>query len=282
MEFKRSVGTVVLMLFTIAACLLTFRWDMMSRHAGADIDKRPSERSLFGVVKALRIYANDDDNDYVFASSSNSTSQQNQSRVSPVSVVAMNTTSAALTNITPAVSTNTTTQAASTNLTTPAVSTNLFVSLVTDSSPTEIKAKFSSVPTHKLDLKLAKELAQNVLSRIYRRYELHENGTGYYFWRTASNIGTEIWDIMKYKLAKKALDGNQTFLMIFGGSSVTAGHDSFFNQSYPSIFESRMSALFSALGIQLVVHNIAQAANNCNPSDLCYESMGGRDPDWVG
>lgn len=48
------------------------------------------------------------------------------------------------------------------------------------------------------------------------------------------------------------------------------------------IVDKRMGPLFRALGINLIVHNIAQGANNCNPYDLCYESMGGHDPDWVG
>ena len=38
----------------------------------------------------------------------------------------------------------------------------------------------------------------------------------------------------------------------------------------------------AALGINMTVRNIAQGANNCNPYDMCYESMGGHDPDWVG
>ena len=189
MEFKKSVGTVVLVFVTIAVCLMTIRWGMMSLQAGDDKDKRPqSKRSLFGIVKALKIYANDDDNDYVFVSLSNSTSQQNESSPLPVPVVATNTIPAALKNITTA------------------ASQDIFVSLVNDSSSAEMRKQHSSAPTQKLDLERAKELCQNVLSRIYRRYELHENGTGYYFWRTASNIGTEIWDIMKYKIAKKALD----------------------------------------------------------------------------
>ena len=37
-----------------------------------------------------------------------------------------------------------------------------------------------------------------------------------------------------------------------------------------------------ALGIDLIVHNIAQGANNCIPYTMCYESMGGKDPDFVG
>ena len=50
--------------------------------------------------------------------------------------------------------------------------------------------------------------------------------------------------------------GNQSFLMIFGGSSVTAGHDSYYNQSYPYIVKNRMEVMLGLLGIKLVVHNI--------------------------
>ena len=46
--------------------------------------------------------------------------------------------------------------------------------------------------------------------------------------------------------------------MIFGGSSVTAGHDNYYNQSYPFVFERRMTRIFQALNIDLKVHNIAQ------------------------
>jgi hypothetical protein len=87
---------------------------------------------------------------------------------------------------------------------------------------------------------------------------------------------------MKYKFATKALDKNQNFLMIFGGSSVTAGHDNYFHQSYPMIVQKRMAPILAAMGINMTVRNIAQGANNCNPYDMCYESMGGRDADWIG
>jgi len=43
-----------------------------------------------------------------------------------------------------------------------------------------------------------------------------------------------------------------------------------------------MIPIFNALGINLIVHNIAQGANTCNPYDLCYESMGGHDADFIG
>ncbi len=76
--------------------------------------------------------------------------------------------------------------------------------------------------------------------------------------------------------------GSQKFLMIFGGSSVTAGHDNYYNQSYPFVAERRMKRALKALGVELVVRNIAQGANNCRPSTYCYESMGGSNADWMG
>eukprot|EP01035_Chromulina_nebulosa_P021157 gene21157-27412_t len=130
------------------------------------------------------------------------------------------------------------------------------------------------------DLSIAKKQAIGLLNLIYHRYEL--NGTGAQFFRTANNFASYQWDKVKYKFMKKMLQGNQTFLMIFGGSSVTAGHDNYFNQSFPMIVLKRMKPILKALGIKMKVHNIAQGANNCIPYSFCYESMGGINPDFVG
>lgn len=54
-----------------------------------------------------------------------------------------------------------------------------------------------------------------------------------------------------------------------------AGHDNYFNQSYPMVFERRMSSVFSALGIDLLVHNSAMGGNQCRPSNFCYEAQVG-------
>jgi hypothetical protein len=70
--------------------------------------------------------------------------------------------------------------------------------------------------------------------------------------------------------------------MVFGGSSVTAGHDNQYQQSYPQVFQRRMKSIFEQLHIEFSVRNIAQGANDCYPSDLCYETMGGFDPDFLG
>ena len=122
--------------------------------------------------------------------------------------------------------------------------------------------------------------SQDVLSLIRNRYELDKQ-QGKNFFLTANNLKAETWDIIKLKFAKKMVEGNSTFLMIFGGSSVTAGHDNYYNQSFPLIVQKRMGPILKLLGIELVVHNIAQGANNCIPYNFCYESMGGMNPDFV-
>ena len=66
------------------------------------------------------------------------------------------------------------------------------------------------------------------------------------------------------------------------GSSVTAGHDNNFHDSYPLVFDSRLSAAFEAAGVQLDVRNIAQGSNDCIPSNVCYDTMGGYGADFYG
>lgn len=139
-------------------------------------------------------------------------------------------------------------------------------------------AHFSHIYSQSYDLGKAKKLAEALISKIYHRYEFHSQYK--IFFLTSSNMGSNTWDIMKFKLMKKALDGNQRFLMIFGGSSVTAGHDHYRHQAYPAIVEKRMKPLLEALGINMTVRNIAQGANGCCPYDMCYDSMGGKDADF--
>jgi len=45
---------------------------------------------------------------------------------------------------------------------------------------------------------------------------------------------------------------NNDFIISFTGSSVTAGHDSFFNQSYPIVTGDWMKPAFAAAGINLI------------------------------
>ena len=101
----------------------------------------------------------------------------------------------------------------------------------------------------------------------------------------AANMNTVAWDILKFKFCEKIVTqqiDNRRFLMLFGGSSVTAGHDNYFHESYPIVFERRMSAAFEALNVKLIVHNIAQGSNDCYPYNFCYNAMGGDNADWIG
>jgi hypothetical protein len=122
--------------------------------------------------------------------------------------------------------------------------------------------------------------AQDVLSIIRYRYELNTT-RGFNLFKTLENVGEDTWDLYKYKFAKKILDRNSEFIMTFGGSSVTAGHDNKFSDSYPMIVSKRMTPLLASVGIDMKVRNIAMGANNCVPYNLCLESMGGLDTDFV-
>lgn len=150
-------------------------------------------------------------------------------------------------------------------------------------------------PDSKLKLDFTKVIEQinKVTNLIYQRYEFHHTQR-YQFFLESQNMPVYGWDLMKYKVALKILSppvineediNNHTFTksyrMIFGGSSVTAGHDNFYHQSYPFVFERRLKDIFNTLGLGLEVHNIAQGANNCRPSDYCYEAMGGSFADFI-
>ena len=99
---------------------------------------------------------------------------------------------------------------------------------------------------------------------------------------SVNNMRAKVWDMIKYKTAKKMTDPNwKIYRMIFGGSSVTAGHDSYYAQAYPNIVYESLGPMLASVGIELQVHNIAQTANGCIPYDLCYEAMGGADADLI-
>ena len=124
---------------------------------------------------------------------------------------------------------------------------------------------------------------ESTIHLIRQRFSLDDKYRSQFF-DVAANMNSDSWDILKLKFALKMLgeSSEREFLMIFGGSSVTAGHDNYFHESYPMVFERRMKSAFEALQIKLIVHNIAQGSNDCYPYNFCYESMGGRNPDWIG
>lgn len=90
------------------------------------------------------------------------------------------------------------------------------------------------------------------------------------------------WNIMKLRYEYKILNQlikqssnntthklNEKFIMGFMGSSVTAGKDHYFNESYPMKIESMIKPAFDEIEIELEIRNVALGNNPCLPYDLC-------------
>jgi hypothetical protein len=69
------------------------------------------------------------------------------------------------------------------------------------------------------------------------------------------------------------------FIMSFAGTSVTAGHDNFFNQSYPIVLERLLLDSYTAAGLNLEVRNHAMGNNPAIPAAFCVRSQLGEDTD---
>jgi len=151
-----------------------------------------------------------------------------------------------------------------------------------------------------IEQQLAKAKAATIksLNLMHQRWEFHSPRLQ--FLLVAANMPKDAWDIAKLKVAKKYVHRLMTakhrppggevveaegedgrFLMIFGGSSVGAGHDNYHNQSFAFVCERRMRPTFEALNVPLLVRNIAHGQNPCRPFDLCYNAMGGDGADWM-
>ena len=69
------------------------------------------------------------------------------------------------------------------------------------------------------------------------------------------HIPEKSFEIQKWKFQKLLLEnvGTSSFVVGFTGSSVTAGHDNYFNESYPVVFLNTLAPIFATLGIRLEV-----------------------------
>lgn len=134
-----------------------------------------------------------------------------------------------------------------------------------------------SVSIEKIDDAITK--AKSLLSLIHGRYE-YDTPRGKLFLTMQSNMKEKDFALLKLIFLKKLFSENPKYKMVFGGSSVTAGHDSLFKHSHPKILEARMRPIFEALGITFEVDNIAQGANDCSPSNMCYDAMAGEGGDF--
>jgi hypothetical protein len=112
------------------------------------------------------------------------------------------------------------------------------------------------------------------------------------------SVGTSMadWDLLVQKFQRKILQAaeadvdpdhkegsfqNNNFTISFMGSSVTAGHDSSFKESFPVLVGEKMSPLLAKLGVHLTSRNVAMGNNPCMPYDVCVETFAGKDVDVV-
>jgi hypothetical protein len=93
------------------------------------------------------------------------------------------------------------------------------------------------------------------------------------------------WERMKNRFEKKILEGirngRSDFIAGFLGSSVTAGHDSLFSQSFPVLIGEIMNSTTSILNVNFIAKNLAIGNNPCMPYDVCPLTFAGPDTDLV-
>lgn len=134
-------------------------------------------------------------------------------------------------------------------------------------------------------LKASEALIVSGLEALHARWQIDKYPN---FLRSASMSHTA-WEVMKIKYESRILDaalanatsGNTPFVISFMGSSVTAGHDSPFNTSFPVQTGLLMAPALGALGITVDSRNAAMGNNPCLPYDVCPRTFAGPDADVV-
>ena len=121
-----------------------------------------------------------------------------------------------------------------------------------------------------------------VLLSIRKRWNIDQ----YPRFLKSASIPHHSWELMKQTLIQRTLrahiEQNETaFVISFMGSSVTAGHDSPFNDSFPLRTWRLMNEPFGAASVRLEVRNVALGNNPCVPYDLCPRTFAGEDADLV-
>ena len=93
------------------------------------------------------------------------------------------------------------------------------------------------------------------------------------------------WNLLKNRFEKKILEalnnGKVDFLVGFMGSSVTAGHDSLFVQSFPILIQEIMNKTLNSLNINFISKNLGIGNNPCMPYDLCPLTFAGSEVDLI-
>ena len=132
-----------------------------------------------------------------------------------------------------------------------------------------------------------------ILKKLWNDWEVDE----YPIFLTSGYMPHHSYELIKHRFKKiisdaifndKTKEDDNTlissklkFVISFMGSSVTAGHDSPSNMSFPLITEKLMKLPFKIAGIELEVRNTAMGNNPCIPYDACSQTFSGKDADII-
>lgn len=124
--------------------------------------------------------------------------------------------------------------------------------------------------------KEAKKLVSSKKDEIWKKWDV----SNYPLFLTLIHIPSPSWELQKSKLIELILRKDR-FVVGFGGSSVTAGHDNYHHEAYPQVFYDTLDPLMKLLSITFVVRNRAIGNNPCYPYDECLNTHLGNDLDVV-
>ena len=131
-----------------------------------------------------------------------------------------------------------------------------------------VKAGYANVYMDLLNLSM--QMTEERIQQLRVRWEIDKYPN---FLRSLAMPHTS-WEHLKYKFQKVILESlmdknkKSKFVISFMGSSVTSGHDSPFNQSFPIKIREMMQPSFDALHINLITRNVAIGNNPCLVSKI--------------
>ena len=148
-----------------------------------------------------------------------------------------------------------------------------------------ISIAFAAIDPLDVLLSNSKQIALKQIQGIIDEWQVEK----YPLFLKSAQMHKSSWELMKLRFMEAIMAGVESksknerhkFLIAFMGSSVAAGHDSDFEQSYPIVTGDWMRPAFNAVGIELVTTNNAIANNPCMPYDLCVAAFAGKDADMV-
>lgn len=129
------------------------------------------------------------------------------------------------------------------------------------------------------DYSTIKKQVQDIKHQIWEEWEI----STYPLFLTLIHIPSASWELQKQKLIKIILSGseneNNSFIISFSGSSITAGHDNYAYEAYPNVFYETLLPIMNLLSVPFLVRNQALGNNPCYPYDLCVKTHMGTDFD---